>query len=182
MKLSVSAQQVGVSYRTTFRWFKSGKIQGRQMDTGTILITEPIGEPQTPDHPVKVAIYTRVSAAENKDDLEGQANRVRDYCTAKAYPVAWVVKEIGSGVNDTRPKLIKLLTDPTVRVIVVEHKERLTRFGSNYLEQLLKMQGRQIEVINLAENGKEDLIQDFVSIVTSFWAALILFQNYPWIY
>ena len=172
MKLSVYAQQVGVSYRTAFRWFKSGKIQGRQMDTGTILITEPIGEPQTPERPVKVAIYTRVSAIENKDNLEGQANRLRDYCAAKGYPVAWVVKEIGSGVNDTRPKLIKLLTDPTVRVIVVEHKDRLTRFGYNYLEQLLKMQGRRIEVINLAENGKEDLIQDFVSIVTSFCARL----------
>jgi putative resolvase len=131
MKLSVYARQVGVSYHTAFRWFTSGKIQGRQMDTGTILIMEPIGEPQTPDHPVKVALYTRISAAENKDDLEGQANRVRDYCAAKAYPLAWVGKEIGSGVNEPRPKLIKLLTDPTVRVIVVEHKERLTRFGYN---------------------------------------------------
>ena len=172
MKLSVYAQQVGVSYRNAFRWFKSGKIQGRQMDTGTILITEPISEPQTPERPVKVTIYTRVSATENKDNLEGQANRLRDYCAAKGYPVAWVVKESGSGVNDTRPKLIKLLTDPTVRVIVVEHKDRLTRFGYNYLEQLLKMQGRRIEVINLAENGNEDLIQDFVSIVTSFCVRL----------
>jgi predicted site-specific integrase-resolvase len=142
------------------------------MDTGTILITEPIGAPQTPERSVKVAIYTRVSAAENKDNLEGQANRLRDYCAAKGYPVAWVVKEIGSGVNDTRPKLIKLLTDPSVSVIVVEHKDRLTRFGYNYREQLLKMQGRRIEVINLAENGKEDLVQDFVSIVTSFCARL----------
>ena len=81
------------------------------MDTGTILITEPICEPQTPDHPVKVAVCTRVSATENKDNLEGQAKHLRDYCTAKGYPVAWVVKEIGSGVNDTRPKLLKLSTD-----------------------------------------------------------------------
>ena len=54
----------------------------------------------------------------------------------------------------------------------MEHKDRLTRFGYNYLEQLLKMQDRRIEVINLAESGKEDLIQDFVSIVTSFCARL----------
>jgi len=78
---------------------KSGKIQGRQMETGTILITEPIGVHHTPERPVKVAIYTRVSAAENKDDLEGQANHLRDYCAAKGYPVTWVVKEIGSGVK-----------------------------------------------------------------------------------
>jgi predicted site-specific integrase-resolvase len=70
------------------------------------------------------------------------------------------------------PKLMKLLTDPSVSVIIVEHKDRLTRFGYNYLEQLLKMQDRRIEVVDLAENGKEDLIQDFVSIVTSFCAQL----------
>ena len=172
MKLSVYAREVGVSYRTAFRWYKSGKIQGRQMETGTILITEPIGEPQAPERPVKVAIHTRVSAAENKDDLEMQAKRLRDYYATKGYSVAMVVKEIGSRVNDTRPKLLKLLTDPTVTVIVVEHKDRLTRFGCNHLEQLLKMQDRRIEVINLAENGQEDLIQDFVSIVTSFCARL----------
>jgi predicted site-specific integrase-resolvase len=74
-----------------------------------------------------------------------------------------LVKEIGSGVNDARPKLLKLLNDPNVTLIVVEHKDRLTRFGYNYIEQLLKMQNRKIEVINLAENGKEDLVQDFVS-------------------
>jgi len=95
-----------------------------------------------------------------------------DYCAAKGYQVAAIVKEIGSGVNDTRPKLMKLLTDPGVTLIVVEHKDRLTRFGFNYLENLLAMQDRRIEVINLAENGKEDLIQDFVSIVTSFCARL----------
>ena len=54
-----------------------------------------------------------------------------DYCAAKGYRVSAVVKEVGSSVNDTRPKLLKLLTDQTVSLIVVEHKERLTRFGFN---------------------------------------------------
>jgi predicted site-specific integrase-resolvase len=70
----------------------------------------------------------RVTATENKDNLDGQPIRLRAYCTAKGYPVTWVVNEIGSGVNDTHPKLMKLLTDPSVSVIVVEHKDRLTRF------------------------------------------------------
>ena len=83
---------------------KSEKILGRQMDTGTILITEPISEPQAPDErPVKVAIYTRFSAAENNDNLEGQAKCWREYCATKGYPVAWMVKEIDSGVYDDRP-------------------------------------------------------------------------------
>jgi len=172
MKLSAYALSLGVSYRTAWRWFKAGKVAGFQADTGTIIVTEPIVETVPATANQKTVIYTRVSAAENKDNLEGQAKRLMDYCAAKGYQVAAVVKEIGSGVNDTRPKLLKLLTDPTVGQIVVEHKDRLTRFGFNYIEQLLAMQGRKIEVINLAENGKEDLIQDFVSIVTSFCARL----------
>lgn len=172
MKLSVYAHQLGISYRTAWRWFKAGKITGFQADTGTIIVTEPTVKTATAAVHQKIAIYTRVSAAENKDNLEGQAKRLLDYCAAKGYQVTAVVKEIGSGVNDTRPKLLKLLTNPTIGLIVVEHKDRLTRFGFNYLEQLLAMQGRQIEVINLAENGKEDLIQDLVSIVTSFCARL----------
>lgn len=172
MKLSVYAHQVGISYRTAWRWFKAGRLPGYQVDTGTIIVTQsmPKTVQEMPD--AKVAIYARVSATENKGNLEAQAKRLTEYCAAKGYRVAQVVKEIGSGVNDTRPKLLKLLTDPSITLIVVEHKDRLTRFGFNYIEKLLAMQGRKIEVINVAENGKEDLIQDFVSIVTSFCARL----------
>jgi len=99
------------------------------MDTGTLLISEPMRAPQTGEGPVKAALYARVSAAENKDDLDGQAIRLRDHCAAQGYPVTRGVKGIGSGVNDTRPRLLKLLTHPSVKPIVVEHKDRLTRFA-----------------------------------------------------
>jgi len=172
MKLVEDARKVGVSYRTAWRWDKNVQLKGYQAETGTIIVTDPLPNVVVPTPVQKVAIYTRVSAAENKDNLEGQAKRLLDYCAAKGYPVSAVVKEIGSGVNDSRPKLLKLITDSTISLIVVEHKDRLTRFGFNYIEKLLAMQGRRIEVINSAENGKEDLIQDFVSIVTSFCARL----------
>ena len=171
MKLSQYAKQVGVSYETAWKWFKAGRIRGYQMDTGTIIITEPL--PSEPPLPLShVVVYTRVSAAENKANLDSQAQRLQDYCAARGYIIAAVVKEIGSGVNDERPKLLKLLTNPEVGVIVVEHKDRLTRFGFHYIEALLGMQHRRIEVVNLADNGRDDLIQDFVSIITSFCARL----------
>lgn len=177
MKLSDYARKIGISYRTAWRWYRSGRLKGYQAETGTIIITEPLPDVIAPTPEKKVAIYTRVSASENKDNLETQAKRLMDYSAAKGYQIAAIVKEIGSGVNDTRPKLIKLLTDPTMTLIVVEHKDRLTRFGFNYIEKLLAMQGRRIEVINWevinwVETGKEDLIQDFVSIITSFCARL----------
>jgi predicted site-specific integrase-resolvase len=171
MKLSHYAKQVGISYETAWKWYKAGRIRGYQMDTGTIIITEP-----SPIEPVvqstKVVIYTRVSAAENKANLDSQAQRLQNYCAAKGYIVRAVVKEIGSGVNDERPKLLKVLTDPQVGVVVVEHQDRLTRFGFHYIEALLEMQGRHVEVVNLAAGERDDLIQDFVSIITSFCARL----------
>lgn len=91
---------------------------------------------------------------------------------AKGYQVHKIVKEVGSGVNDSRPQLLKLISDPTITRIVVERKDRLTRFGFNYIEQLFKLQGRQIEVVNLADNGKEDLVEDLVAIIYSFCARL----------
>jgi len=120
----------------------------------------------------RVVIYARVSSAEHKENLESQVERLLQYCTVRGYQVAQVVKEIASGVNDSRPKLLALLKDRAATRIVVEHKDRLTRFGFRYLETLLELQGRSIEVVNVAENDKEDLIADLVAIVYSFTARL----------
>jgi putative resolvase len=119
-----------------------------------------------------VVIYARVSAAENKPNLNAQADRLVGYCAAKGYQVHTVVKEVGSGVNDSRPKFLNLLADPTITHIIVEHKDRATRFGFRSIETLLAQQGRTIEVVNQAENGKEDLLTDLVAIVYAFAARL----------
>jgi putative resolvase len=168
VKLSDYAKRQGVSYRTAWRWFKAGLLNAEQMPTGTIIVRDDTAT-RVQEHTV---IYARVSAAENKSNLDSQAERARQYCIARGYQISGVIKEIGSGLNDQRPRLIKLLNDPTARRIVVEHQDRLTRFGFNYIETLLKQQGRSIEVIDKAADGKEDLLQDFIAIITSFCARL----------
>ncbi len=170
MKLRTFAERIGVRYETAWRWYKAGKIKGRQLDIGTIIITEDIDQPAQSD--VIVVVYARVSANENRPNLDTQAERLCAYCAAKGWKVHKVVKEVGSGINDGRKKLLALLADPTVTVIVVEHKDRLTRFGFKYIETLLAVQGRSIEVVNLAENPLEDLIADLVSIIYSFSSRL----------
>jgi predicted site-specific integrase-resolvase len=169
MKLIDYAHKMGISYRTAWRWYKAGKIKGKQMDTGTILVLEEEPESQMP---TDVAVYARVSSAENKSNLDSQADRLGAYCTARGYRVAKVVKEVGSGINDSRPKFLALLADTHIGTIVVEHKDRATRFGFRYLETLLKTQGRSIEVVNQAENSAEDLFADLTAIVYSFCARL----------
>ena len=119
-----------------------------------------------------VAVYARVSSSEKKSNLQTQKDRLISYANAKGYKVDKVVTEIGSGLNDKRPKLEKLLTDKSIDIIIVEHKDRLARFGLNYIEKLLALDGRKIEIINPQENDRDDLMQDFVSIITSFCARL----------
>ncbi len=157
-------------YETAWRWFKAGKIKGRQLGYGTIIVTEELEQQPSPE--AVVVVYARVSANENRPNLDTQAERLSAYCAAKGWKVHKVVKEVGSGINDGRKKLLALLADPTVTIIVVEHKDRLTRFGFKYIETLLAVQGRSIEVVNLAENPLEDLIADLVSIIYSFSSRL----------
>jgi len=166
MKLSTYAKQKGISYRTAHRMWKRGELNGYQLPTGTIIL-------ETPSSSVKgVVIYARVSSAENKDNLESQAERLIRYCEAKGYQITKVIKEVGSGVNDKRRKLSKLLNQDDYHLIVVEHKDRLTRVGFNYLETLLNKQGKSIEVVNLSGEETEDIMQDFISIITSFCARI----------
>ena len=166
-KISTFAKMQGRSKRTIWNWIAKGLVKTEKDATGhTWIIEESYKKEYT------VAVYARVSSSENKDNLDTQADRLISYCNAKGYKVAKVVKEVGSGLNDTRPKLEKLLIDKNIDIIVVEHKDRLARFGVNYIEKLLSLDNRKIEIVNNVEEEKEDLVQDFISIITSFCARI----------
>ena len=168
MKLSKWAKKMGISYRRAWQMFKDGKIpEAKQLPTGTIVVLEEEKDALPKD---TVAIYARVSSHENKDNLERQVERLKEYAMARGWKIIYVVKEIGSGVNDARPKLIGLLKKKNYSILLVEHKDRLTRFGFNYLKLLTENQGKIIEVVNSAEEEKEDIVQDFVSVIYSFAA------------
>jgi predicted site-specific integrase-resolvase len=166
MKLSDYAKSKGISYRTAWRMWKKGELKATQLPSGTVIVD--ISAPITQG----IVIYARVSSAENKSNLESQAERLTRYCEAKGYQITEIVKEVGSGVNDNRKKLVKLLNQDDYHLIVVEHKDRLTRVGFNYLKVLLNKQGKDIEVVNLAEEERSDIMQDFISIITSFCARI----------
>lgn len=91
---------------------------------------------------------------------------------AKGYTIQHVVKEVGSGLNDNRKKLEKLLKQDDYDFLVVEHKDRLGRFGTHYLDVLLSRCGVTLEIVNLADNGRDELMTDLVAIITSFAARL----------
>lgn len=167
IKLSEYAKNNGVCYKTAYRYWNKGLIKGKQTSTGTILI-----EDNTEDGEILVATYARVSSSENKNNLESQSERLRNYANAKGYKIHKEIKEIGSGLNDERKQLESLLKDEKIKIIIAEHKDRFSRFGLNFINLLMEQQGRKIEIINEVNDSKEDLMQDFVSIITSFCAKL----------
>ena len=162
MRLSAYAKQMGVSYKTAFRWWKAGKLDAYQLDTGTVIVREPLAS----EAPTNVALYARVSSAEQQEDLERQMQRLKDYAASRGYQVTTIVSELASGLNESRPKFLKLLTDASIGVIVVEHRDRATRFGLTYIEQLMQMQGRRLEVI-FPSDTDNDLVDDFIAVITS---------------
>ena len=166
-KISQYAKENNVTIRTIWRWIEKGRLVIERTSTNRVFIVEDLEE-----KPLSVAIYCRVSSSENKNNLETQKERLISYCNAKGWKVDKIVTEIGSGLNDTRPKLEKLLLDTTISVIVVEHKDILARFGINYIQKLLEKDQRRIEIVNNVDSDKEELIQDFVSIITSYCARI----------
>ena len=167
MKISQYAKLNNVTIRTVWNWIYTGKIKIEKTPTGRINVIE-----DKPIKPERVCVYARVSSSENKSNLDTQCNRLIDYANAKGYKVDVVVKEIGSGLNDKRPKLEKILLDKSITHIIVEHKDRLARFGLNYIIKLLELDNRTIEIINNNSSERDDLMADFVSIITSFCARL----------
>jgi putative resolvase len=168
MKLSQYAKQTGISYKTAWRWYKAGTLDAYKTETGTVIVRD-VRDPKPPTG--RIALYARVSSLGQKQDLERQMTRLKDYAAAKGYQVAKEVTEIASGLNDQRPKLEKLLADVSIGTIVVENRDRLTRFGSHYIETLLKVQGRRIEMIFASDTGDE-LVDDFVAVITSMAARI----------
>jgi putative resolvase len=167
MKLSEWAKAKGISYKTAWRWFKDGvfPVPVEQTASGTILVQD------TKPDLFAVTIYAHVSSSDQKADLDRQVARLVHFANDKKMVVAQTVTEIGSGLNGHRSKLMRLLADPKAGIILVEHRDRLMRFGSEYIEATLSSQGRRLLIADSTEL-KDDLVQDMIEVLTSFCARL----------
>ena len=168
VRLSEWAKREGIHYQTAWKWFKQGTlpVPARQTATGTILVDEPRREEAS-----GVALYARVSSSDQREDLDRQVGRLAAWATARGLGVTVTVAEVGSGLNGSRGKLKRLLADDGVGTIVVEHRERLARFGVEYVEAALRAQGRKLVVVEEREVD-DDLVGDITEVLTSMCARL----------
>lgn len=170
IKLSAWAKQQGIAYRTAWNWYKAGRLPARahQTPTGTILVE--VGD-EAPVQSARAALYARVSSHDQKPQLDGQIARCLAFANGAGLSVVQTITEVGSGLNGHRKKLLGLLADPKVDVIVVEHRDRLMRFGAEYVEAALASRGARLVVVDEAELS-DDLVADMIAVLTSFCARL----------
>ena len=123
------------------------------------------------EHPLRRVAYARVSSADQKSDLDRQKLRLLEYGQHQGWLFDAVVTEVGSGLNGTRRKLLKALGDSQLGWIVVEHRDRLARFGFEMVDSLLRARGGGVVVIEDQEVD-DDLVRDMTEVLTSMCARL----------
>ncbi len=168
------AAREGLNPQTVWKWCRTGKmpVPVEHTPSGMWLVHDPKYETPTPDgNEGRTVCYARVSSADQKDDLKRQADRLKAFAIGMGVEDPEVVMETGSGMNDRRRKLNRLLSDPTVTSIIVEHRDRLARMNAGLVESALKAQGRRVIVVDDTELD-DDLVRDMTEVLTSFCARL----------
>jgi putative resolvase len=163
------ADEQGVHYQTAWKWFRDGKLPVPAMQTasGTILVSADHAEVGVGG----AGLYARVSAHDQRADLDRQVSRLSDSAAKAGWSVVRVEAEVGSGMNGSRSKLRRLLADPKVTMVVVEHRDRLARMNAELVEAALAAHGRRLVVLDDGE-VIDDLVRDMVEVLTSFCARL----------
>jgi putative resolvase len=168
VKLAEWARANGVHPQTAYRWFREDRmpVPARRLASGTIWV-----DAVPADESGRVVVYARVSSYDQRHDLDRQVARLTGWAAASGHAVGEVVTEIGSGLNGKRAKLRRILSDPSASVIVVEHRDRLARFGVEYLEATLAAHGRKVVVADPGETT-DDLVRDMTEVLTCMCARL----------
>lgn len=161
--------------QTVWKWCRTGKmpVPVERTPSGMWLVHDPKYETPVPSdtRQSRTVCYARVSSAGQKADLQRQADRLKAFALSMGVEAPEIVTETGSGMDDKRRKLKRLLADPTVGMIIVEHRDRLTRMNAGLVESALKAQGRRIIVVDDTESD-DDLVRDMTDALTSFCARL----------
>ena len=185
LNLKEAMEYLHASKSSMHRWDKDGKLiplrtsgghrryrlKDLQDFSGEYYDGEYVGK-QTSD--VIVATYARCSTSDQKQhgDIDRQSQRLSEYCAKKKYKVEHIIKDMGSGINDKRKgfvKLCKLVTERKINKVVIEHKDRLTRFQYNLIEFFFNSYGVEIELTDKKEyTEQEELVNDMMMLIASF--------------
>ena len=183
LTLKETEQLLNVSKFTLQRWDNSGKLIALRTEGGhrrykqsdiERLIGENNNETTNKSNDIIVATYARCSIPDQKvhGDIDRQSSRIFEYCTKTNYKVEYIIQDTGSGLNDKRKgftKLCNLVVNGKINKVVIEHKDRLTRFQYNLIEFFFNSYGVEIELLDKKEyTEQEELVNDMMMLIASF--------------
>lgn len=181
LKIRDAADYLNVSQDTLRKWDKANKLKPlktagghRRYDTDSLDNFIGITRDNEIEPEVVCATYARVSSNEQKQkgDLDRQSQRLSEYCAKNRLLVTYIIKDVGSGLNDNRNGFIKL-TDLVIagkiNKLVIEHKDRLTRFQFKFIKKIFESYGCEVIVVNEIDvSDNEELTTDMISLLASF--------------
>ena len=179
--ISKTAEILDVTPKTLRIWDKENKLKPiltkgghrryKETDLNKILGEENIQE----EKKVICATYARVSSQKQKTsgDLDRQSQRLSEYCSKHNLYVEYIIKDCGSGLNDKRSgfiQLINLIIGRKINKVIIEHKDRLTRFQYSFIEKMYNIFGCEIIAIDDKEDvsDAEELTRDLMALLASF--------------
>ncbi|MBT2391699.1 IS607 family transposase [Streptomyces sp. ISL-1] len=171
MNLTEWAKAQGIHPQTARRWFREGTMPVPAMRVGPRTILVNVEANQAVGVVGGVGLYARVSSHDQKADLERQTTRLVEWAAKAGHRVVRVESEVASGMNGSRAKVRRLLADPSVTTVVVEHKDRLGRMNVELVEAALAAHGRRLVILDEGE-FEDDLVRDMTEVLTSFCARL----------
>lgn len=182
MKMYITPQEAnrrfGYHTKTLGRWAREGKVDFITSPGGHYRYSvESLEKLTTSTDDRKIILYARVSTGTQKDDLASQVDYV-----SKAYPQARMITDIGSGMNFKRKKFLDLMEQVSrgeIKLIVVAHKDRLARFGFDFIEWFCNINNCSIEVLNHTyKTPHAELMDDFMAVMHCFSSKLYFLRRY----
>jgi len=180
LTIKEAADFLGVSTLTLRLWDNSGKLIANRTLGGhrrydLCDLKRVLGQEEPAKIELPVVIYCRVSSHDQKKtgDLRRQKIRLLEFCASKAYKVGYVLEEVGSGLSSNRRKLKKLLKlshDGKISRIVIEHRDRLSRFMYGSFKDFFRLDGIVLECVDdlMPKSYEEELTNDMIMILASF--------------
>jgi putative resolvase len=161
----------GLHPQIAYKWFREGKLPVPATRVGPRTILVNMDAATAPAASGGVGLYARVSSHDQKPDLERQVARLSTWAAQAGLRVVRVESEVGSGMNGARAKARRLLADPDVSTVVVEHRDRLGGMNTELVEAALTASSRRLVVLDAGEVDN-DLVRDMVEVLTSFCVRL----------
>jgi len=188
MSTGKAAKLLGVSVKTLQRWEREGRlVPAARTDSNRRLYTETqlrefIGLRQAVKVPTKLVAYCRVSSAAQKPDLANQRKVLEEFVVAKGLAGVEFIEEIGGGLNFKRPRFLALMDEigrREIKMLILAHRDRLTRFGFEWFEHFAKINGCELLVLNQERlSPEQEMVQDLMTIVHCFSSRLYGLRNY----